>query len=85
MPQNYESFPREVRERFDIVSWDPRGIGNSTAVNCFASPRKPLSSKCSREHFSESRAPERAWMAATASKELPQRLSSPAQSRTAES
>ncbi|MEU0373376.1 alpha/beta hydrolase [Streptomyces sp. NPDC006283] len=37
MPQNYESFPREVRERFDIVSWDPRGIGSSTAVNCFAS------------------------------------------------
>ncbi|MFJ8008431.1 alpha/beta hydrolase [Streptomyces fagopyri] len=36
MPQNYESFPREVRERFDIVSWDPRGVGNSTAVSCFA-------------------------------------------------
>ncbi|MFF2730021.1 alpha/beta hydrolase [Streptomyces sp. NPDC058008] len=38
MPQNYTAFPREVRERFDIVSWDPRGIGSSTAVNCFASP-----------------------------------------------
>ncbi|MFI7348006.1 alpha/beta hydrolase [Streptomyces sp. NPDC049936] len=38
MPQNYESFPAEVRERFDIVSWDPRGVGNSTAVNCFADP-----------------------------------------------
>ncbi|MHA5054050.1 alpha/beta hydrolase [Streptomyces sp. SD15] len=38
MPQNYEFFPRKVRERFDIVSWDPRGVGNSTAVNCFASP-----------------------------------------------
>ncbi len=36
MPQNYELFPREVRERFDIVSWDPRGVGSSTAVNCFA-------------------------------------------------
>ncbi|MGX1507024.1 UNVERIFIED_CONTAM: pimeloyl-ACP methyl ester carboxylesterase [Streptomyces graminofaciens] len=40
MPQNYESFPREVRERFDIVSWDPRGIGNSTAVDCFGSPEE---------------------------------------------
>ncbi|MGW9042640.1 alpha/beta hydrolase [Streptomyces lydicus] len=36
MPQNYPLFPREVRERFDIVSWDPRGVGHSTAVNCFA-------------------------------------------------
>jgi pimeloyl-ACP methyl ester carboxylesterase len=40
MPQNYEFFPREVRERFDIVSRDPRGIGNSTAVNCFGSPEE---------------------------------------------
>ncbi|MEV6393894.1 alpha/beta hydrolase [Streptomyces sp. NPDC051907] len=40
MPQNYESFPREVRERFDIVSWDPRGVGNSTAVNCFETPEE---------------------------------------------
>ena len=31
--------PAQVRERFDIVSWDPRGIGNSTAVNCFDEPR----------------------------------------------
>ncbi|MEU8683981.1 alpha/beta fold hydrolase [Streptomyces sp. NPDC048611] len=38
MPQLYPLFPREVRERFDIVSWDPRGIGSSTAVNCFATP-----------------------------------------------
>lgn len=38
MPQSYDFFPRELRERFDIVSWDPRGIGNSTAVNCFDSP-----------------------------------------------
>ncbi|MEU9124392.1 alpha/beta hydrolase [Streptomyces sp. NPDC048506] len=35
MPQEIGVFPREVRERFDIVSWDPRGVGNSTAVNCF--------------------------------------------------
>ncbi|MFI6289524.1 alpha/beta hydrolase [Streptomyces sp. NPDC051018] len=38
MPDRYEFFPREVRERFDIVSWDPRGIGNSTAVRCFDTP-----------------------------------------------
>jgi pimeloyl-ACP methyl ester carboxylesterase len=28
-------FSAELRSRFDLVSWDPRGIGNSTAVRCF--------------------------------------------------
>jgi len=28
-------FSEELRSRFDVVSWDPRGIGNSTAVRCF--------------------------------------------------
>jgi pimeloyl-ACP methyl ester carboxylesterase len=27
----------KVPARFDIVSWDPRGVGESTAVQCFAS------------------------------------------------
>ncbi|MFG3115417.1 alpha/beta hydrolase [Streptomyces sp. NPDC048197] len=48
MPQNYLAFPREVRERFDIVSWDPRGVGNSTAVNCFASPREAADWRASK-------------------------------------
>jgi pimeloyl-ACP methyl ester carboxylesterase len=26
-----------VRERFDVISWDPRGLGESTAVRCFGS------------------------------------------------
>ena len=26
-----------LRERFDIASWDPRGVGKSTAVHCFDS------------------------------------------------
>ncbi|MFJ8195482.1 alpha/beta hydrolase [Streptomyces sp. NPDC096152] len=37
LPAAYEAFPRELRERFDIVSWDPRGVGRSTAVRCFRS------------------------------------------------
>ncbi|MER7741489.1 alpha/beta hydrolase [Streptomyces sp. NPDC096538] len=48
MPQNYELFPQEVRERFDIVSWDPRGVGNSTAVNCFTSAEQVAAWSASR-------------------------------------
>ncbi|SDN14674.1 alpha/beta hydrolase [Streptomyces wuyuanensis] len=36
LPQWYELFPEELRQRFDIASWDPRGVGESTAVRCFA-------------------------------------------------
>lgn len=32
-----EGLPAPVSARFDIVSWDPRGVGESTAVRCFAS------------------------------------------------
>jgi hypothetical protein len=28
----FDGFPAEVQARFDIVSWDPRGVGESTAV-----------------------------------------------------
>lgn len=31
-------FPAAVAERFDLVSWDPRGVGRSTAVQCFDTP-----------------------------------------------
>ena len=30
-------FPKELLREYDIVSWDPRGSGASTAVQCFAS------------------------------------------------
>jgi pimeloyl-ACP methyl ester carboxylesterase len=42
LPLWYEFFPREVRERFDIVTWDPRGVGQSTAVRCFDSAEEAL-------------------------------------------
>jgi pimeloyl-ACP methyl ester carboxylesterase len=42
LPLLYPFFPREVRERFDIVSWDPRGVGESTAVRCFDSAEEAL-------------------------------------------
>jgi pimeloyl-ACP methyl ester carboxylesterase len=32
-------FPEQVKNRFDIVTWDPRGTGESTAVQCFDSKK----------------------------------------------
>jgi len=31
---NVSTFPKKLRQRFNIVSWDPRGIGASSAVSC---------------------------------------------------
>ncbi len=37
LPVAYQGFPAQVHERFDIVSWDPRGMGGGTTpvVQCF--------------------------------------------------
>ena len=38
LPTLYSLYlPARLRARFDIVTWDPRGIGDSTAVQCFDS------------------------------------------------
>jgi pimeloyl-ACP methyl ester carboxylesterase len=36
LPAFFNLFPPELRTHFDLISWDPRGIGASTAVQCFA-------------------------------------------------
>lgn len=38
IPGWIDFFPQPLKARFDIVSWDPRGVGFSTAVQCFATP-----------------------------------------------
>jgi pimeloyl-ACP methyl ester carboxylesterase len=35
-----EFFPPEIRARFDLVGFDPRGIARSTPVRCFGTPRQ---------------------------------------------
>ncbi|MEU9112424.1 alpha/beta hydrolase [Streptomyces sp. NPDC048483] len=65
MPRNYEAFPQEVRERFDIVSWDPRGVGHSTAVNCFDSPKEAAAWRSSKPAgFPVGEQQRAAWIAA---------------------
>ena len=39
LPSVISVFPAAVQARFDIVSWDPRGVGQSTRVQCFASAK----------------------------------------------
>jgi pimeloyl-ACP methyl ester carboxylesterase len=38
LPELYSYFPAALRARFDIVSFDPRGIGGSDQLQCFSSP-----------------------------------------------
>jgi pimeloyl-ACP methyl ester carboxylesterase len=33
----YHNFPAALRQRFDIITFDPRGFGYSTAIRCFPS------------------------------------------------
>lgn len=39
LPLYFRLFPAALRARFDIASWDPRGVGESTPVKCFSSAR----------------------------------------------
>ena len=36
LPAWFSQFPSALPQRFDIISFDPRGTGKSTAVQCFA-------------------------------------------------
>ena len=35
LPGFYKFFPADLQQDFDLISWDPRGIGQSSAVQCF--------------------------------------------------
>ena len=40
LPKWKKIFPAGLRGRFDLVSWDPRGINDSTSVQCFDTNRE---------------------------------------------
>ena len=37
LPSIVAQLPDQLKGRFDWISWDPRGVGASTAVQCFSS------------------------------------------------
>jgi pimeloyl-ACP methyl ester carboxylesterase len=61
--QAYFLFPPAVRARFDVVSFDPRGIGQSTVLKCFASIRQEqrLLGPVASEAYPVGAAQQRVW------------------------
>ncbi|MGH3223651.1 MAG: alpha/beta hydrolase, partial [Streptosporangiaceae bacterium] len=35
MPRFYPNLPAQWRERYNVITWDPRGMGYSTQIRCF--------------------------------------------------
>ncbi|WP_269930607.1 alpha/beta hydrolase [Aminobacter sp. HY435] len=60
-PQWYGQFPVAVRQSFDIVSWDPRGIGESTQGRCFDSADKEAALLGGLGAFPTTFAEQKAW------------------------
>ncbi|MFF2626233.1 alpha/beta hydrolase [Kitasatospora griseola] len=62
LPLMLDRFPEEVRQRFDIVSFDPRGTGGSAPVRCFDDPadEQALLARTA-SGFPEGAEQERAW------------------------
>ena len=56
----YSPVSPEVRDRFDLVSWDPRGVGASTPVACGADSAELFSQDPSPDDAEETAALERA-------------------------
>jgi pimeloyl-ACP methyl ester carboxylesterase len=59
-------FPQELQARFDIVGFDPRGVGLSTPVQCFASAADQQAFLSSIPQFPVTRAEETAYIKAFA-------------------
>ena len=61
MPLLYRLFPAQIRARFTIVTFDPRGTGLSTAVRCFPTARAELRFFAGLPAFPVGRAQQRQW------------------------
>lgn len=65
-PQWINAFPEELRARFEIVSWDPRGIGKSTPVQCYDSPEELGSALETVNDYPADDAAKQAWLSSWA-------------------
>jgi len=59
--QSYNQIPAEVRARFDVVNFDPRGFGFSTEINCFSSPAAEQKFLAGLPIFPVGRSQEKVW------------------------
>ena len=65
LPSALQGIPPTLAARFDIVSWDPRGVGASTAIRCFptvADEQRLLGGLQAIESFPVGRAEMRSWL-----------------------
>ena len=66
LPLVLNFFDATLRERFDLISWDPRGVGASTAVQCFATEADEDDFFAETPPFPVGPAEQRAWSETTA-------------------
>jgi len=60
-PQWYGQFPDDVRRSFDLVSWDPRGVGLSTRAQCFDNAEEEAAVIGDLGSFPTTYADQKAW------------------------
>jgi pimeloyl-ACP methyl ester carboxylesterase len=62
IPAELNFFPKELLRDYDIVSWDPRGAGQSTAVQCFTNHAAENSFLGHYASFPDGKAQQRAYI-----------------------
>jgi hypothetical protein len=63
IPAELSFFPEALLRDYDIVSWDPRGVGESTAVQCFNNQAAKNAFLGQYAFFPSGRAQQRAYIA----------------------